>query len=286
MEFLRKQIESILGEASRYADKDNTTKKEFILRIKEKIERLFELEERPKAELASYIWNKLDNIQFSVGRPYFESCFTSDEKQNYSHKFSTEHFLPTDNNEIERNPISGQLRINNVIYSPDLPDEQKPKVLEPKETTEEIKDEYTNLLHLISTTASKLQVTIDAIIQRYPENKELVQEGLQPLKEKQKQYAHYYAIISNSKDVMDNRNKWGDFEKIKGKFLMDSGETIAHVSKLMDYSSKFGSIGILNNTELNDKVQQLALCPSCNVNIYYTMNEQLKELEIKAQFEI
>jgi len=162
LDFCKEQFESVLKEASIYADKDNTTKKEFILRVKIKAEILFELEHRPKTELASFIWNKLDSIDFSVARPWFEKCFTDNEKQNYSHKFSTEHFLPTDNNDIEKNPITGQLKINGV------PDEQKGKTLEPKDTVEEIKDEYTDLLNLISTTASKLQVTIDAIVQRYP----------------------------------------------------------------------------------------------------------------------
>lgn len=284
LEFIKKELDSTLNEASKYAQKDNETKKEFVLRVKEKALKLFELEGIPLTRLASFIWTKLDDIQFTIAKPWFERCFTENEKRNYSNMFSTEHFV--ENKEgILTNPITGQIKINEVTYSPDLPSEVKPKTLHADEE-EGPKNKYTDLLNLIGLTADKLGVACDAVVQRFEDNSLLIIEGLQPFKDNQKAYADYYAKISNSKDVLDDRNKWGDYEKIMGKFLMDSGETIAHISKLMDYSSKFGSIGILNNEELEKKVHQLGMCPSCNADIYYTMNEKLKQLEIRAQFEI
>ena len=285
LEFIQKELDSTLNEASKYAQKDNETKKEFVLRVKEKALKLFELEGTPITRLASFIWTKLDNIKFTIAKSWFEGCFTDDEKRNYSDKFSTEHFI--ENKEgILTNPITGQIRINDVTYSPDLPSEVKPKTLHIEDVDERPKNKYTDLLNLIGQTADKLGVTCDAIVQRFEDNSPLIIEGLQPFKDNQKLYADYYAKISNSKDVLDDRNKWGDYEKIMAKFLMDSGETIAHIAKLMDYSSKFGSIGILNNEELENKVHQLGLCPSCNADIYYPMNERLKQIEIHAQFEI
>lgn len=283
--FIQQELESTLKEASKYAQKDNETKKDFILRIKEKVVRLFELEGTPMTRLASFIYNKLKDIEFEIARPWFESCFTDDEKRNYSDKFSTEHFV--ENKEgILTNPITGQIKINDVTYSPDLPSQVKPKTLSEETVDERPKNKYTDLLNLISDTASKLQVTADAINQRFEGNAQLIIEGLQPFKENQKKYADYYAKIANSKDVLDDRNKWGDYEKIMAKFLMDSGETIAHISKLMDYSSKFGSIGILNNKDLEDKVKQLGECPKCHGNISFEINERLKTAEIQAEFEI
>src|SRR3990167_1991590 len=285
LEFIKKELDSTLNEASKYAQKDNETKKEFVLRVKEKALKLFELEGTPLTRLASFIWNKLEEIKFTIHKTWFEGCFTDDEKRNYSNKYSTVNFI--ENKEgILTNPITGQIRINDVTYSPDLPSEVKPKTLHTEDVDERPKNKYTDLLNLISQTADKLGLTCDAIVQRFEDNSLLIIEGLQPFKYNQKLYADYYAKISNSKDVLDDRNKWGDYEKIMAKFLMDSGETIAHIAKLMDYSSKFGSIGILNNEELENKVHQLGLCPSCNADIYYTMNERLKQIEIHAQFEI
>jgi len=284
LEFIKTELNKVLNEASKYADKDNETKKEFVLRVKDKVEKLFELENRPEAELASYIWNKLDIIQFSINHSWFEKCFTDNQKRNYSDKYSTTHFI--DKEGILTNPTTGQIKINDITYSPDLPSEVKPKTMREESVDERPKNKYTDLLNIIGDTANKLAVTCDAIVQRFEDNSVLVIEGLQPFKEKQKMFAEYYAKISNSKDVLDDRNKWGSYEKIMAKFLMDSGETIAHVAKLMDYSSKFGSIGILNNEKLKEKVTQLGLCPSCNVDIYYTINERLKTFEINAQFEL
>ena len=283
--FVKNELDKVLKEAEKYAQKDNETKKEFILRVKEKVRTLFRIEVRPVSELASYIWNLLDKINFSIARPWYESCFNDEEKRNYSTKFSTEHFIE-ESNGIERNPVTGQIRLNGVVYSPDLPSEVKPKTLEPKEITSPIKDKYTDLLNLIKDTFSKGETTVDAIIQRYEENQGLVQSVLEPIKDKQKQYTEYYSKIANSKDVLDDRNKWGDYEKIMARYLRDSGETIAHISKLMDYSSKFGSIGILKNKDLEDKLRQLGLCPKCKCDIYFEKNEELKQMEIKAQFEL
>ena len=286
--FVRNELEKVLTEANAYAYKDNETKKEFLLRVKEKTKILFSVEKRSEAELASFIWNKLEAIQFSVQHSWFEKCFTDDEKRNYSHKYSTTHFIENKDG-VLTNPTTGQIKINDITYSPDLPREEghDKSLSKPDEGQQpSTKNKYTDLLNLIGDTASKLQTSCDAIVQRFDDNTQLVIEGLQPFKEQQKLFAKYYAQISNSKDVLDDRNKWGDYEKIMAKFLMDSGETIAHVSKLMDYSSKFGSIGILNNERLQKKVTQLGDCPSCSCNIYYTMNEKLKQLEIQAEFEI
>ncbi len=286
IKFLNDQVDSILGEASRYIDKDTTTKKEYILRLKEKVVTLFELTDRPMPDLASYISTKLKDIGFQVADSWFYELFNEGEKANYPEHFSTEIFIEKEG--VMTNPSTGQIRINDVTYSPDTPSEVKPKTLKgPEESnTLDTKNSYLELLKLIAETSSKLNVTTDAIIQRYSDNVKLINSVLEPLKEVQDKYANYYAVVSNSKDVLDDRNKWGDYEKIMGKFLMDGGETIAHVAKLMDYSSKFGSIGILNNESLQHKVNQLGLCPACNADIYFTMNTKLKELEIKAQFEL
>ena len=286
LEFVRSEFDIVLREASKYADKDNVTKKEYILRLKEKAVILFHQEKRPLAELASFIWKKLEDVEFSIHRSHFYLYFNDQEKGNYSNKFNIEQFIETDREGVLKNPQTGQVQIDDVTYSPDLPSEAKPKTMEVSDAPEPTKNVHIDLLNLIGDTAGKLQVTVDAIVQRYDDNYPIINAVLVPIKENQKKYAEYYARISNSKDVLDDRNKWGDYEKIMAKFLMDGGETIAHVSKLMDYSSKFGSIGILNNAELQKKVEQLGNCPKCQANIYFEVNESLKEIEKLAELEL
>ena len=60
LEFIQTQIADIMKESSLYADKDNSTKKEFIIRLKEKVSKLFELENRAISEIASFIAKKIE----------------------------------------------------------------------------------------------------------------------------------------------------------------------------------------------------------------------------------
>lgn len=267
------------------------TLKNYIMRGAEIIERMInnKILDLDLSNISSYLYTELNKIGLEVSDRWIQKVLPANYKQNYSQsEHPSEYIEPiwetisTKGDLIEKNQF-GQYKINNHLQQDKI---VKPKTLSEESVDERPKNKYTDLLNLISDSASKLQVTADAIIQRFEDNSQLVIEGLQPFKENQKKYADYYAKIANSKDVLDDRNKWGDYEKIMAKFLMDSGETIAHIAKLMDYSSKFGSIGILNNEDLQNKVHQLGMCPSCNADIYYTMNEKLKQLEIHAQFEI
>ena len=269
---------------------EQNTLKNYIIRGAEIIERMVnnKILDIDLANISSFLYKEFNNIGLNVSDRWIRKNLPSDLKGKYSiSELPSDTIEPiwktisTEGDLIERNQfgvykINGHIQQNKIVKSHN----------EPKLEDERPKNKYTDLLNLISQTADKLGVTCDAIVQRFEDNSPLIIEGLQPFKDNQKLYADYYAKISNSKDVLDDRNKWGDYEKIMAKFLMDSGETIAHIAKLMDYSSKFGSIGILNNEELENKVHQLGLCPSCNADIYYTMNERLKQIEIHAQFEI
>jgi len=219
LDFIREQLNGVLKEASKYADQDNETKKEFVIRVKEKAKKLFELENTPLTGLSSYIWNKFDDIQFTINERYFYTLFNETEKGKYSSNCATTVFIEKDG--ILTNPVTGQIKINDITFSPDSPSDVKPKLLGKSDETidEPFENKYTDLLNLISDTANKLSVTCDAIKQKFEDNTELVIEGFQPFSKNQKLFANYYAQISNSKDVMDDRNKWGDYEKIMVYFL-------------------------------------------------------------------
>ncbi len=90
------------------------------------------------------------------------------------------------------------------------------------------------------------------------------------------EYLDSHGIIQNARNHIDDRNKWFDFEKIMMQFLMETGETISHIAKLTGYSSKFASIGVKRNDELEQFKQFLQSCPLCKGNIEFAMNEDIQ----------
>jgi hypothetical protein len=164
------------------------------------------------------------------------------------------------------------------------------KVSEPKPTQTPSKlDKYNIIIKQIQESATHLETACRTIFDRYNKDenvKKMITEYFDNPKEYLKRYQELHAKIANSKSVLDDRNKFGDYEKCMALYLMEGGETIAHVAKLMDYSSKFGSIGILKNEDIRNKIKQLGECPKCHGNIYFEINEKLKQAEIQAQFEI
>jgi len=304
IEFIVTEIDKIMKEAYKYADKDNTTKKEFVIRLKEKTITYFELIHTPIAHLASYMRGGLDKIGFSISNSHFYDCFTDEEKGNYSGKFGSEQFIESNTPGVLKSVDSPRIKIDDVTYVPEIKEEGRSKTAQTDDDEPVVYkiDDYTDCLNRIAKSCSELYSSCQSILKKYTigiwdKNKEIVivtpeqiqkivQDTFHPIEEIQQKYAKYYAKISNSKDVLDDRNKWGDYEKIMAKFLMDGGETIAHISKLMDYSSKFGSIGIVNNPRIIELMKQLGACPSCHKNIYFEINESLKEQEKILKFEI
>ena len=116
----------------------------------------------------------------------------------------------------------------------------------------------------------------------YNDNKEILDKAF---KDKNLFYLDAYAILTNARKEIDERNKWGDYEKILAKFLLDTGESTARIAELLNYSSKYGSIGIDRHGEFVDPqtkefkrelLEFLIRCPSCHDNIYHIINENIE----------
>ena len=80
LSFVRSGYDKLISEAKKYAVEDRRTKKQYVLWIKEKATRLFELQDWDLHGLASYIKNDLDKIEFDISEPWYYTLFTEDEK--------------------------------------------------------------------------------------------------------------------------------------------------------------------------------------------------------------
>ena len=152
-------------------------------------------------------------------------------------------------------------------------------------------NDTTKSIYALEQTGSLIERTAHHFREYYDENKEILNKSFNG---KLDFYMDQYAKHSNAKKAVDERGKWGDYEKIMAKFLMDTGETTARMAELLNYSSKYGSIGIDRHGEFVDRqtkrfktrlLEFLMKCPLCKGNIYHKLNEQIeryhKDLELE-----
>ena len=108
-------------------------------------------------------------------------------------------------------------------------------------------------------------------------------------------YYKQHAKHSNAKKAIDERGKWGDYEKFMSKYLMDTGETTARMAELLNYSSKYGSIGIDRHGEFVDAqtkqfkkelLEFLMVCPMCAKNIYHKINEEIEKYRLGVELKL
>lgn len=155
-------------------------------------------------------------------------------------------------------------------------------------------NDTTKSLYALEQTGSLIERIAHHMREDYMDSRDILDREF---KGKLQFYVDQYAKHSNAKKSIDERGKWGDYEKIMSKFLMDTGETTAHMAELLNYSSKYGSIGIDRHGEFVDEqtkrfkkelLEFLMICPLCSKNIYHKINEQIEkyrkgiELEVRA----
>jgi len=170
---------------------------------------------------------------------------------------------------------------------------QRPEPSDTPQPTQVKLNDTTKSIFALEQCGSLLERMANYMRINYIENKEILDKAF---KDKNLFYLDCYAVLTNARKEIDERNKWGDYEKIMSKFLIDTGESTARIAELLNYSSKYGSIGIDRHGEFVDPqtkefkrqmLEFLMKCPSCNDNIYHIINENIekyrkgKELEIK-----
>ena len=238
--------------------------------------------------ISAYLYAQLNKEGITVSDRHIQNILPEDYKRNYN-KTEQDSELEKQNWEIietedpsirlEKNQFNS-IKINGV--------EQRAKEIK-KETTQQPLKSKSNkdtreLIYLKSCSklSNKFHLTFETLIDRYnksDEVQEIIDNEIGNVEIKLGEYAKMWANIENSKGMVDLRRDFGEYEKIMGTFMIETGETIARIAQLMDYSEKYGSIGLLREPKVRAFFEKedtyplyLRSCPKCLTDISHDMN--------------
>jgi hypothetical protein len=271
---------------------ENHTKAEYIKKCDELVAR--QVEEGVIAiettGISSYLYKKINEYGIKVSDQYIRDIIPEEHTRNYNksqlsleleedkwEQVETEDpSITIEKNQYNEIKINGKLQ-KEVKEAPKVVKEEKPK---------QVKDTRTMVyLQSLDKLTNKFNHTIETLIKRYnasDEAQNILDEVIGDVEEKMKEYAKMWANIENSKNIIDLRRDWGEYEKIMGTILIETGESIAKVAKVMDYSEKYGSIGLLREPKVREFFENpenyplyLRSCPKCFTDIATVMNEAI-----------
>lgn len=268
---------------------ENHTKREYVLQCLEVIELQIDSGILPLKldDASSFLYKELLNQGIRISEGYYSEIVPDKYKRNYSKSSASEVKEPnwrkvaeSETHLLEQNQF-GHFRINGVDVSGfkkenenvdvEVTYESKIEVPQPPKIT----NETTKILKAIEECGSLLYRFGESLSKIYQDDESYRVIIDEVLKNRYDFYKEQYAILHNARNTIDERRKWGDYEKLLAKFLLDTGVTTAHLAKKMEYSSKFGSIGIDRNEDLLELWQFLRRCPSCKTDIAYLINEDI-----------
>jgi hypothetical protein len=253
--------------------------------------------------ISSYLYSQLNKEGITVSDRHIQKILPDDYKRNYTKseqdselskaKWQT---IKTDDPSItiEKNQFN-EIKINGVEQRAKETKKEDivQKPLKPKLNKDTREMTY---LKSCSKLANKFHLTFETLIDRYnksDEVQEIIDNEIGNVELKLGEYAKMWANIENSKGMVDLRRDFGEYEKIMGTFMIETGETIARIAQLMDYSEKYGSIGLLREPKVREFFEKedtyplyLRSCPKCFTDISHDMNFNIalyrasKELEI------
>lgn len=251
LEFARNEYNKIKLEAISYSHKDNETKKEFILRLKDKAKIIFEYEERDLHGLSVFIFEDLNAYKFSIDTKYYSTLFSDDEKRKYIKSGVTPDHEHIFNDVVEGNPACecGAVQLQGYVYTiepeqPKTTKEIKDKAQQPvrpdpftnpnTEYLQRIKDNCSTFGNLNGKLINKFYVLKD---KKYviSEDGELMSKYLHPDINEQKSIQ---AQLKHLEKQLDYRAKVGEFEKLKARILEKALHLSSHVAKLLGITPK------------------------------------------------
>ena len=253
--------------------------------------------------ISSYLYSQLNKEGITVSDRHIQKILPDDYKRNYTKseqdselskaKWQT---IETDDPSItiEKNQFN-EIKINGVEQRAK---ETKKEDIVQKPLKPKLNKDTREMVYLKSCSklANKFHLTFETLIDRYnksDEVQEIIDNEIGNVELKLGEYAKMWANIENSKGMVDLRRDFGEYEKIMGTFMIETGETIARIAQLMDYSEKYGSIGLLREPKVREFFEKedtyplyLRSCPKCFTDISHDMNFNIalyrasKELEI------
>ena len=252
--------------------------------------------------ISSYLYSQLNKHGITVSDRHIQKILPEDYKRNYNktedsselteQKWKT---IETDDPSItiEKNQYNN-IKINGVEQrAKEIKKETVQKPLTPK-----LNKDTRELVYLKSCSklANKFHLTFETLIDRYnnsDEVQEIIDNEIGNVELKLSNYAKMWAGIENSKGMIDLRRDFGEYEKIMGTFMIETGETIARIAQLMDYSEKYGSIGLLREPKVREFFETedtyplyLRSCPKCLTDISHDMNYNIALYRASKDIEI
>lgn len=250
-----------------------------------------------KAEISSYLFKELNHLVGSdleepeFQRRYIQMTIPAEFKQEKELYEIVSH-VDRDWKEIEVIDCSfilekdqyNDIRINGIEYVP----RSEPRNKENSQDIIKIEEKDTkhnDWLKLASKIANKFHLTLDKLIEEYNKSdktQKIIEGEIKDIDKKLESYVLQWADIDTNKNIIDDRRAYGEYEKIMAAFMIETGETIARIAQLMDYSEKYGSIGILREKRVLEFFETedtyplyLRSCPSCKVDISQIMNRNI-----------
>ena len=252
--------------------------------------------------ISSYLYAQLNKEGITVSDRHIQKILPEDYKRNYNksehsselteQKWKT---IETDDPSItvEKNQFNN-IKINGVEQR--AKETKKETIQQP--STPKLNKDTRQLTYLKSCSklANKFHLTFETLIDRYNNSddvQKIIDNEIGNVELKLNNYAKMWANIENSKGMIDLRRDFGEYEKIMGTFMIETGETIARIAQLMDYSEKYGSIGLLREPKVRAFFETedtyplyLRSCPKCLTDIAHDMNYNIalyresKDIEI------
>jgi len=252
--------------------------------------------------ISSYLYAQLNKEGITVSDRHIQKILPEDYKRNYNKSEDSSELteqkwktIETDDPSItvEKNQFNN-IKINGVEQR--AKETKKETIQQP--STPKLNKDTRQLTYLKSCSklANKFHLTFETLIDRYNNSddvQKIIDNEIGNVELKLNNYAKMWANIENSKGMIDLRRDFGEYEKIMGTFMIETGETIARIAQLMDYSEKYGSIGLLREPKVRAFFETedtyplyLRSCPKCLTDIAHDMNYNIalyresKDIEI------
>ena len=239
--------------------------------------------------ISSYLYSQLNKEGITVSDRHIQRILPDDFKRKYSKTEQESELSKADWKTIETDDPSitieknqfNEIKLNGVEQRAK---ETKKEEIVQKPLKPKLNKDTRELIYLKSCSklANKFHLTFETLIDRYnksDEVQEIIDNEIGNVELKLGEYAKMWANIENSKGMVDLRRDFGEYEKIMGTFMIETGETIARIAQLMDYSEKYGSIGLLREPKVREFFEKedtyplyLRSCPKCFTDISHDMN--------------
>lgn len=293
-EILNKWTQTIKEFRNNYESWEKGTLKQYISKCIEILELQikYQVIEIEKQQISSYLFNQLTKEGIHIAKSYYSEIVPDDYKRNYSESSVGElrksnWVIISDGDDLIEKDQFDHFRINGVEVTEKKQPKESPDVAQTWDSSGEpiqeiTEDGHSKLLLVYSKCGSTIERIFDALRSKYFDGatKE-IQDYYKDVAKLTEESVILLSKLQNSKSLLDDRNKWGDYEKIMMNFMIKTGETTAHLAKGVGYCSKYGSIGIDRNDDVdfvdNEELKAfLRACPSCHKDIAETLNQNLQ----------